>query len=248
MASVRKKYNWSHKTLTTTPCQHCGNVFKPQGLRSHELHCVRRKGKERQHVQSSMEYEQVLEQSRAIQQQMAMSSYTNLKAEAGPSGSIPFTPNPISLLTPHQNMKISSDKTCWIHVETPEKKLIIVNPPPRWPAVAAINLHLQSHYQTSRRNFTHAAVMLLFSNTKKISAYGMLLIAAHGVHSPFAEEGDYLFAEIALQAGLNSLQVNGLLGLISRISQGKAKVTLRNEIDLRRSWDRAAAQVTPLYF
>ncbi|KAF8127384.1 hypothetical protein EV363DRAFT_1401113 [Boletus edulis] len=62
---------------------------------------------------------------------------------------------------------------------------------------------------------------------------------------PFVEEDDYLFAEIALQAGLNSSQVNGLLGLISRISQGKAKVTLRNEIDLRRSWDRAAAQVTP---
>ncbi|KAF8452167.1 hypothetical protein L210DRAFT_3608318 [Boletus edulis BED1] len=40
---------------------------------------------------------------------------------------------------------------------------------------------------------------------------------------PFIEEGDYLFAEIALQAGLNSSQVNGLLGLISRISQGKAK-------------------------
>ncbi|KAG6369593.1 hypothetical protein JVT61DRAFT_14212, partial [Boletus reticuloceps] len=31
---------------------------------------------------------------------------------------------------------------------------------------------------------------------------------------PFVEEGDYLFAEIALQAGLNSSQVNDLLGLI----------------------------------
>ncbi|KIJ09546.1 hypothetical protein PAXINDRAFT_87312 [Paxillus involutus ATCC 200175] len=49
---------------------------------------------------------------------------------------------------------------------------------------------------------------------------------------PFAEQGDYLFAEIALQAGLNASQVNGLLRLISHISQGKAKVTLRNEVDL----------------
>jgi hypothetical protein len=63
---------------------------------------------------------------------------------------------------------------------------------------------------------------------------------------PFIEEGDYLFTEIALQAGLNASQVNGLLGLVARVSQGKTKVTLRNEIDLRRAWDRAAAQVTPV--
>ncbi|KAF8138631.1 hypothetical protein EV363DRAFT_1103097, partial [Boletus edulis] len=62
---------------------------------------------------------------------------------------------------------------------------------------------------------------------------------------PFAEEGDYQFAEIALQAGLNTSQVNGLLALMSRISQGKAKVTLRSEVDLRRAWDKAAMQVTP---
>ncbi|KAG6374269.1 hypothetical protein JVT61DRAFT_4290 [Boletus reticuloceps] len=48
----------------------------------------------------------------------------------------------------------------------------------------------------------------------------------------FAEEGDYQFAEIALQAGLNMSQANSLLTLISRISQGMAKVTLRNEVDL----------------
>ncbi|KAI6005210.1 hypothetical protein F5J12DRAFT_905946 [Pisolithus orientalis] len=39
---------------------------------------------------------------------------------------------------------------------------------------------------------------------------------------PFIKEGDYLFAEIALQAGLNVLQINGLLSLISLIVQGKA--------------------------
>ncbi|KAI6144582.1 hypothetical protein BKA82DRAFT_4330868 [Pisolithus tinctorius] len=62
---------------------------------------------------------------------------------------------------------------------------------------------------------------------------------------PFIEEGDYLFAEIALQAGLNASQINGLLSLISHIVQGKANVTLRNDVDLQRAWDRAAMQVTP---
>ncbi|KIK14665.1 hypothetical protein PISMIDRAFT_116623 [Pisolithus microcarpus 441] len=62
---------------------------------------------------------------------------------------------------------------------------------------------------------------------------------------PFIEEGDYLFAEIALQAGLSASHINGLLTLISRIGQGKVKVTLRNEVDVQRAWDWAAMQVTP---
>ena len=57
---------------------------------------------------------------------------------------------------------------------------------------------------------------------------------------PFIEEGDYLFAEITLQAGLNASQVNGLLGLVACVLQGKAKVTLHNEIDLCRAWNQAA--------
>ncbi|KAI6107526.1 hypothetical protein EDD17DRAFT_1776127 [Pisolithus thermaeus] len=50
---------------------------------------------------------------------------------------------------------------------------------------------------------------------------------------PFIEEGDYIFAEIALQAGLSASHINGLLTLISRIGQGKC------------AWDRAAMQVMP---
>ena len=49
---------------------------------------------------------------------------------------------------------------------------------------------------------------------------------------PFVEKGACLFAEIALQARLNASHVNGLLTLITRISQGKLKATLRNETNL----------------
>ncbi|KAI5990052.1 hypothetical protein F5J12DRAFT_907606 [Pisolithus orientalis] len=45
---------------------------------------------------------------------------------------------------------------------------------------------------------------------------------------PFIKEGDYLFAEIALQVGLNVSQINGLLSLISCIVQGKANFTRHN--------------------
>ncbi|KAI6106573.1 hypothetical protein EV401DRAFT_2060308 [Pisolithus croceorrhizus] len=45
---------------------------------------------------------------------------------------------------------------------------------------------------------------------------------------PFIKEGDYMFAEIALQAGLSTSHINGLLMLITCINQGKAKFTHHN--------------------
>ncbi|KAI6020734.1 hypothetical protein BKA83DRAFT_4523337 [Pisolithus microcarpus] len=47
---------------------------------------------------------------------------------------------------------------------------------------------------------------------------------------PFIEEGDYTFAEIALQAGLSASHINGLLMLITCINQGKAKFTHHNVV------------------
>ena len=63
---------------------------------------------------------------------------------------------------------------------------------------------------------------------------------------PFKSHGDFEFAEIALDAALNKSQINALLGLISRISQGQAQVTLKNEADLSNAWDNAAAELTPV--
>jgi hypothetical protein len=65
---------------------------------------------------------------------------------------------------------------------------------------------------------------------------------------PYRVSGDFEFAEIALEAGLNVAQINGLLSLISRVSQGQAEVTLKNEGDLRKAWDNAAAELTPVRF
>ncbi|KAG6379799.1 hypothetical protein JVT61DRAFT_10344 [Boletus reticuloceps] len=93
----------------------------------------------------------------------------------------------------------------------------------------------------------HSHCHPLFQHQEDFSLWNAAKLAPDGSPwCPFIKEGDYLFVEITLQAGLNSSQVNGLLGLISCISQGMAKVTLRNEIDPCRSWNRAAPQVTPV--
>ncbi|KIN99839.1 hypothetical protein M404DRAFT_30104 [Pisolithus tinctorius Marx 270] len=67
----------------------------------------------------------------------------------------------------------------------------------------------------------------------------------HEPWHPFALEGDYIFATVAMEAGLSSTQVDSLLKLIHCIWQGTASVTLHNDAGLRTALDRAAAQLTP---
>ncbi|KAG2114095.1 hypothetical protein BD769DRAFT_1630026 [Suillus cothurnatus] len=61
---------------------------------------------------------------------------------------------------------------------------------------------------------------------------------------PFRSRGDFEFSEIAIEAALNKSQINSLLSLITRISEGRAQITLKNEADLLKAWDNAAAELT----
>ncbi|KAI5987144.1 hypothetical protein F5J12DRAFT_916092 [Pisolithus orientalis] len=61
---------------------------------------------------------------------------------------------------------------------------------------------------------------------------------------PFASEGDYIFASIAVEAGLSSNQVDSLLKLVHCISQGTASVMLHKDAGLCTALDRVAAQLT----
>ncbi|KAG1861216.1 hypothetical protein F4604DRAFT_1929797 [Suillus subluteus] len=62
---------------------------------------------------------------------------------------------------------------------------------------------------------------------------------------PFRSCGDFEFSEIAIKAALNKSQINALLSLITHISEGHAQITLKNEANLSKAWDNAAAELTP---
>ncbi|KAI5981970.1 hypothetical protein EDD15DRAFT_2182044 [Pisolithus albus] len=64
-------------------------------------------------------------------------------------------------------------------------------------------------------------------------------------YHPFRAAGDFEFVEVALAASLNQAQVDKLLDLISRVAQGTAQVTLKNNAELCKACDSAAAQLTP---
>ncbi|KIO12120.1 hypothetical protein M404DRAFT_19970 [Pisolithus tinctorius Marx 270] len=63
--------------------------------------------------------------------------------------------------------------------------------------------------------------------------------------SPFRTLGEFEFAEIALTSLLNQQQVNALLDLFARVTQGAIQVTLKNDAELRKACDAAAMELTP---
>ncbi|KIK24203.1 hypothetical protein PISMIDRAFT_64157, partial [Pisolithus microcarpus 441] len=56
---------------------------------------------------------------------------------------------------------------------------------------------------------------------------------------------DFEFMEVTLAASLNQAQVDKLLDLISHIAQGMAQVMLKNNVELHKACDAAAAELTP---
>jgi hypothetical protein len=57
---------------------------------------------------------------------------------------------------------------------------------------------------------------------------------------------DFEFAEIVLEAALTNNQVDSMLKLIGRLTQGQDFLTLTSHRDLRKAWDAASELVTPV--
>jgi hypothetical protein len=57
---------------------------------------------------------------------------------------------------------------------------------------------------------------------------------------------DFEFAEIALEAALTKDQVDSMIKLIGRLTQGQDLFTLTSYRDLRKAWDAASELVTPV--
>ncbi|KAI5984995.1 hypothetical protein EDC04DRAFT_2615507 [Pisolithus marmoratus] len=67
-------------------------------------------------------------------------------------------------------------------------------------------------------------------------------------YHPFWVAGDFEFMEVALAASLNQVHVDKLLDLISCVAQGTAQVALKNNVELCKACDAAAAQLMPVIF
>ncbi|KAL4067272.1 hypothetical protein V8B97DRAFT_2025115 [Scleroderma yunnanense] len=62
---------------------------------------------------------------------------------------------------------------------------------------------------------------------------------------PFKTQGNHHIEEIALDAGLNKAQVDGLLTLFSLVSQGKEQVIITTDAELQKVCNNMGAELTP---
>ncbi|KIN95000.1 hypothetical protein M404DRAFT_34566 [Pisolithus tinctorius Marx 270] len=111
---------------------------------------------------------------------------------------------------------------------------------------AVLDVRNDHHPEFKTEFHPHSKRPMLFQSAEEFGQQNLKYMAPdHEPWRPFASEGDYVFATVAMEAGLSSTQVDSLLKLIHCIWQGTASVTLRNDAGLCTALDRAAAQLTP---
>ncbi|KAG2033671.1 hypothetical protein BDR03DRAFT_1014073 [Suillus americanus] len=115
-------------------------------------------------------------------------------------------------------------------------------PSPVWPIMSYLSLCLLNNLMNSKPNFTLTVVVEHYQCFEEfgVTPEKQTLPAEEELWHPFQSRGDFEFSEIAL----NKNQVDQLLSLMARISQGQAQIMLKNEADLRKALDNAAAKLT----
>ena len=84
--------------------------------------------------------------------------------------------------------------------------------------------HHPSEFKTEYH--PHSGRLLLHQSYKQFRASKTIVTPQDKTPwSPFHGSGDFEFAEVALDAGLNAAQVNKLLTLISHVATGSTNVT-----------------------
>ncbi|KAI6138576.1 hypothetical protein BKA82DRAFT_4020305 [Pisolithus tinctorius] len=226
MAPIRHaKYSYSEKMLSkTSKCQICGKLFKPQGIKSHATHCAARQTREIQRIDATKEYERDKEQAEELRVALVTSAYSTVRThitQAGPS-QVTCTLNEDNDGLPTPNISHSG------HMDFVDQDMW---EPHGDPAAQSDQSNVSMPPADFKTEFHPCSnTPSLFQSQEEFGQRAAATMAPDPhPWCPFIEEGDYLFAEIALQVGLNASQINGLLSLISRIVQGKANVTLWND-------------------
>ncbi|KAG6370485.1 hypothetical protein JVT61DRAFT_11971 [Boletus reticuloceps] len=251
----KRKYDYSEATLNTQiPCPTCGKSFKQQGFKRHEASCRARKGTERDSAQAGSRYEQTLNnQVRALPKRKdpavgpadagaapgPSTSRPGLEHAAGEIGH-PFDGNeglPGALESEYRDIPHSPGRS-----SNSGSAMSIVNSADdqQRPAPDQDTPDFKTEYHPRSKRPT------LFQMSDEFRVREEVRLPPNPTPwHPFQCQGDFEFAEIALEASLNKGQVNALLNLISRVAKREAQVTFQNEAELRKACDSAAGGLTP---
>ncbi|KIK78025.1 hypothetical protein PAXRUDRAFT_17112 [Paxillus rubicundulus Ve08.2h10] len=241
----RAPYNYSEETLTCwITCPHCGKQFKPQGFKKHEASCNTRSQAEEENTQAGHRFEQVLRDQLEMQSKhsAALNDSSALSPPFAQDGGTPTRLNEMDL---HEDEGMSG-----LLYELGDGK-------PRSPARSDLSMATESSHERLPQTIInpptdfkteyhpHSQCPTLFQNADHFRLdKSFKPLPDHAPWCPFRCKGDFEFAEIALNTSLNQKQVDDLLDLIARVAKGTTQVTLKDEQELRKACDAAAAELT----
>ncbi|KAG1876519.1 hypothetical protein DFJ58DRAFT_720982 [Suillus subalutaceus] len=240
----RSKYNFSEETLTgQLSCPHCSKKFKTQGFKKHEASCKKQKDTKAERAEFALQYAR--DQRRARQQ--AYTDMGMITPSAGPSRSVAGIQNAPPVIKDHGPLADNPNTGDFEAYDgnfegagsLANSQRGSVEPQPVIPPPQPIEFKTVYH-PSARREPLLQTFEEFDVNTRPEEE----LPVDEEPWRPFCSRGDFEFAEIALNAALNKSHIDGLLALIGRISRGESRVTFKNDIELRKAWEHATAQVT----
>ncbi|KAI5994281.1 hypothetical protein F5J12DRAFT_785841 [Pisolithus orientalis] len=193
-----QNYQQSKMLSTKQPCKHCSNLYLPQGIKKHK-------------TSSEIAKEAVAATSTSLVHPGITGSLGSAVAvipaplrqlSVGPSQSIPGSPTGFAL---HEDdMLMGMKSPCGRNI--PDSAQVVGH------SVNSTVLDVQNnHCPEFKTGFhPHSKCPTLFQSAKKFGQQNLKYMAPDcEPWCPFASEGDYIFATVAIEAGLSSTQSGG---------------------------------------
>ncbi|THH16568.1 hypothetical protein EUX98_g9282 [Antrodiella citrinella] len=207
---------------TVVACRHCGKTYKVQGIGRHEKACEQK----RQHEQHNAEIDQRITEGRSRKRARYHTPHLPEDEEHVEQQQVVYT-----WTKDYQNAADLDDTDGANHDQ----------PGPSGASSAKGNrayklndIKIQYHPHSKR-----ATKVLDHEDYRRISQTSRPQ-PNERPWRPFRTRGDFEFAELALDAGLNSPQTDAFLAYIHRVLSGQAKLTLQSSGDLNKVWESAA--------
>ncbi|KAI6128133.1 hypothetical protein EDD16DRAFT_173680 [Pisolithus croceorrhizus] len=223
-----RSYHQSTELSIKQPCKHCEKLYLPRGIKQHERSCLKEILDRREREKHNRAYLRSLRRTRIAEEAAAVASlslHPVAESSGSPSAVMPALPRRPSV-GPSQSIPVPMAG----HSANSTRRDVSNDYPP--------DFKTESHPRSKRSPLHQASEELGLQNTEDIAPDSE-------PWRPFASEGDYIFATIAVEAGLSAAQVDSLLSLIHRVAQGTARVTLCNSAALHAALSRAGSQLTP---
>ncbi|KIN94997.1 hypothetical protein M404DRAFT_34563 [Pisolithus tinctorius Marx 270] len=264
-----RNYQRSKESSTKQPCRYCGNLYLLQGIKRHEGSCVKELQNCEERVKHNKAYIRDVRRANIAKEAAAATSsssvHPRVAGSSGPDSAIAMIPAPLGQpsVTVGPSRFIPGSPTSFVPDED-DVLMGMADPHGRGMSDSDSDVSITAHVMGRLVNSAapdaandhppnfktefhpRSKRLTLFQFAEEFGQQNLECMPPdREPWRPFASEGDYIFASIAVEAGLSSNQVDSLLKLVHCISQGTASVMLRNDAGLRTALDRAAAQLTP---